>query len=112
MSGTTTRTATAGIPSVTDTMPPSHPSSDRIRALSLALWMLRAGPFLILILLVVALSFATPVFATSRNAGNILAQTAVIAIVALGQHLVILTRGIDLSVGSTLALASIVCPLA
>ena len=35
---------------------------------------------------------------------NILAQTAVITVVAMGQHLVILTRGIDLSVGSNLAL--------
>ncbi|MFL5332867.1 MAG: ABC transporter permease [Geminicoccaceae bacterium] len=39
---------------------------------------------------------------------NIAAQTAVIAIVAIGQHLIILTRGIDLSVGANLALATVV----
>ena len=49
---------------------------------------------------------------TTRNIGNILAQRAVIATVAMGQHLVILTRGIDLSVGSNLALASVVGALA
>ncbi len=37
-----------------------------------------------------------------------MAQTAAIAVLAIGQLLVILTRGIDLSVGSTLALASVV----
>ena len=41
-----------------------------------------------------------------------LSQTAVIAVLAIGQLLVILTRGIDLSVGSNLALASVVGALA
>ena len=70
--------------------------------------LLGIGPALILIVLVIVLSFLSPVFLTPRNLGNILAQTAVITVVAMGQHLVILTRGIDLSVGSNLALASVV----
>ncbi len=70
------------------------------------------GPVLILLLLVVILGFLSPYFLTTRNLGNILAQTAVISVVAMGQHLVILTRGIDLSVGSNLALASVVGALA
>ena len=89
-------------------MPPARLATDRARALSLALGLLRVGPVLILVVLIVVLGCFTPVFLTSRNVGNILAQTAVIATVAMGQHLVILTRGIDLSVGSTLALASVV----
>ena len=40
-------------------------------------------------------------FLTSRNIGNVFSQTSVIAVLALGQLLVIVTRGIDLSVGST-----------
>ena len=83
-----------------------------LRALSLSLLALRVGPVLILLLLALVLSFAVPVFITSRNLGNVLAQTAVIATVAMGQHLVILTRGIDLSVGSNLALASVLGALA
>ena len=51
-------------------------------------------------------------FLTTGNAGNVLVQTAAIAVLAIGQLLVILTRGIDLSVGSTLALASVVGALA
>ncbi|MDO8311789.1 MAG: ABC transporter permease, partial [Sideroxyarcus sp.] len=48
-----------------------------------------------------------PNFLRPINLGNILAQIAVIATVAIGQHVVILTRGIDLSVGSNLALATV-----
>jgi ribose transport system permease protein len=77
-------------------------------AVSLALRVLGAGPLLILAILIVLVSFTTPVFLTPANITNILAQTSVIAIVALGQHLVILTRGIDLSVGANLALATVV----
>ena len=76
--------------------------------LDIGLVLLGTGPALILIVLIVVLSFLSPVFLTPRNVSNILAQTAVIAVVAMGQHLVILTRGIDLSVGSNLALASVV----
>ncbi|WP_332685807.1 ABC transporter permease [Devosia sp.] len=76
--------------------------------MSIWLKVLSAGPIAILIILLVVLSIASPHFLTPRNVSNILAQTAVIAVVAMGQHLVILTRGIDLSVGSNLALATVV----
>jgi ribose transport system permease protein len=77
-------------------------------ALPVALRLLNIGPLLILILLVSVISLLTPNFLKPINISNILAQTAVIATVAIGQHLVILTRGIDLSVGSNLALATVV----
>lgn len=73
-------------------------------------WLLRLlniGPILILILLAIIVSILTPNFLKPINLGNILAQIAVIATVAIGQHVVILTRGIDLSVGSNLALATV-----
>jgi ribose transport system permease protein len=85
----------------------TNPSRGGLRALTLSLSMLRVGPLLILLVLALVLSLTVPVFLTWRNVGNVLAQTAVIATVAMGQHLVILTRGIDLSVGSNLALASV-----
>jgi ribose transport system permease protein len=52
------------------------------------------------------------VFLTTRNIGNVLAQTSVICVLAMGQLLVIVTRGVDLSVGATVALASVVGALA
>ena len=75
--------------------------------INLAFTCLRFGPGLILLLLVLTLGLSSPYFFTARNLGNVLAQTATIAVLAMGQHLVILTRGIDLSVGSVLALSSV-----
>jgi len=85
-----------------------HRDVDRYRGLRLGLQLLRIGPLLILVVLVAALAFLSPFFFTTRNLGNVMAATAAIAVLSMGQLLVILTRGIDLSVGSTLALASVV----
>lgn len=79
----------------------------RASVLSWVLRLLNIGPILILILLAIIVSILTPNFLKPINLGNIIAQIAVIATVAIGQHLVILTRGIDLSVGSNLALATV-----
>lgn len=81
---------------------------DASSLVSTGLRLLSIGPALILAILIVVISVTTPVFLKPANISNILAQTAVIAIVALGQHLVILTRGIDLSVGANLALATVI----
>lgn len=84
-----------------------HPDRSDV-SLRALLWLLRAGPVLILIILILIIASLIPVFLTPRNIGNVLAQSAVISVLALGQLLVILTRGIDLSVGSTLALSTVV----
>jgi len=76
--------------------------------MSTVLAALRIGPALILILLVALMSYLSPVFFTTQNLGNVLVQSAAIAILAIGQLLVILTRGIDLSVGSVVALSAVV----
>jgi ribose transport system permease protein len=64
-------------------------------------------PFLSLIVLAVALWIATPNFLTQTNLASVARQTAVINIIALGMTLVIITGGIDLSVGSILAVAGL-----
>jgi ribose transport system permease protein len=79
-----------------------------VSAVSIGLKLLSIGPLLILIVLVAVISLLTPNFLKPLNISNILAQTAVIAVVAIGQHLVILTRGIDLSVGANLALSTVI----
>jgi len=86
----------------------SQPGIEGYRALRIAMRLLRVGPLLILLALIVVMAFLSPFFLTTRNLGNVMAATAAIAVLAMGQLLVILTRGIDLSVGSTLALASVV----
>lgn len=91
--------------------PPSG-TPGQYRLLRYALGVIRLGPVVILVILVVGMSLLSPVFLTTGNIGNVLSQTAVLAVLAVGQLLVILTRGIDLSVGSTLALASVVGAIA
>ncbi|UED87607.1 ABC transporter permease [Streptomyces profundus] len=59
-------------------------------------------------LLFIVLSFASPHFLTADNLFNIGAQTAVIAVIATAQTMVIITKGIDLSVGSVAALAGVI----
>ncbi|RFB90761.1 sugar ABC transporter permease [Rhizobium leguminosarum bv. trifolii] len=54
------------------------------------------------------LSFATDSFATAKNLYNITRNVTFVAIIALGMTLVIITGGIDLSVGSVLCLCSMV----
>ncbi|WP_304454527.1 ABC transporter permease [Nocardiopsis sp. YSL2] len=66
------------------------------------------GPAGVLLLTIVAFSVIAPNFLAPTNIALILQQTAVIGTLALGQTLIILTMGIDLSVGSIMVLCSIV----
>lgn len=66
------------------------------------------GAFVALILLGGIMAILSPVFLTSQNLLNIGIQAAVVAILAFGQTFVIVSAGIDLSVGSVAALAGIV----
>ncbi len=66
------------------------------------------GIFLAFLLLAVILSVSNQYFLTPGNISNVLLQTSINGILAIGMTFVILTRGIDLSVGSVVALAGIV----
>ncbi len=72
------------------------------------LLMREAGIGLALVLLAVAFSAFAPRFASMANLSNILTQISINTVIAVGMTFVILLGGIDLSVGSVLALASIV----
>lgn len=63
------------------------------------------------VVLALILSFISPHFFTERNMFNILDQSVVLGIVAVGMTLVILTGGIDLSVGSVAGLTGIILAL-
>ncbi|MBM3738140.1 MAG: ABC transporter permease [Acidobacteria bacterium] len=72
----------------------------------------RLLPFLTLIALFTGLSIATPNFLTALNLSSVVRQTAVINIMALGMTMVIIAGGIDLSVGSILAMAGLLGTMA
>ncbi len=61
----------------------------------------------VLLVLVVVSALISPVFLTTRNISTLLKQAAALGIVSVGQTLVILTGGIDLSVASVIALMSV-----
>ena len=68
-----------------------------------------SGIFLILVGLVVLITICEPGFATWGNVYTVSRQIAYTAIIALGVLFVILTSGIDLSVGSIVGLCGVVC---
>lgn len=63
---------------------------------------------LVAVLLAVVLSFLSPFFMTVGNMTNLSKQVSIVAILAAGQAVVIISGGIDLSVGSILALSAVV----
>lgn len=71
-------------------------------------WLMNNGALVGLILLCIALFIATPHFLTVPNLINIGIQAATVAILAFGMTFVIVTAGIDLSVGSVAALGAMV----
>jgi ribose/xylose/arabinose/galactoside ABC-type transport system permease subunit len=69
-------------------------------------WLGKINPLIfVLIILYIGLALMSDRFLVTNNQMNILRQSSVYLIIALGQTLVIASRGIDLSVGSTLGLA-------
>jgi fructose transport system permease protein len=66
------------------------------------------GPFVALLLVVAFFSFKSDRFLQAQNLSLVLQQVMVVGVLALGQTLVILTAGIDLSCGTVMALGQIV----
>lgn len=64
------------------------------------------------LILAIILSLSSPYFLTSNNLFNLLDQSVVIGIVAIGMTFVVLTGGIDLSVGSVAGLTGVILGLA
>ncbi len=71
----------------------------------------RLGPLLALLMMCAVLTALSDHFLTFDNLMNVFRQSAVNVLLALGQLLVIVTAGIDLSVGSVLGLACVVAAL-
>jgi ribose transport system permease protein len=67
----------------------------------------KAAPFMSLFLMALALSMLSPYFLTIENLFAIGLQMSVVSIMAIGQMMVIISGGIDLSVGSVMAVSGI-----
>lgn len=66
------------------------------------------GIILVLVFLIVVISIAQPKFLSPTNLFNVMTQSSIFGIMALGMTLVITSKGIDLSVGSVLAFSGVV----
>jgi fructose transport system permease protein len=95
--------------------PEAEPAFDQPHSESLALriqHVLHArpilGPLAVLLIAIIAFSLLSSRFLSAANLGLVLQQVTVIAVLALGQTLVILTAGIDLSAGAIAVFTSII----
>ncbi len=66
------------------------------------------GPFAVMVIAIIAFSLVNGRFLAAANLGLVISQVTVIAALALGQTLVILTAGIDLSVGAIAVFTTII----
>ncbi len=89
---------------------PKSPAGKQERRdhLSAILLLLQSGPIVILVALVAIFGAIAQNFLSIHNVQNLLAQSAIVCALGLGEFLVILVRGVDVSVGSTLALSVVV----
>ncbi|HEY0572571.1 MAG TPA: ABC transporter permease [Pseudonocardia sp.] len=74
-----------------------------------AQWLRHQYPLLILVALLIFASLTSDAFLTGRNLENLVLQTSVAGIVALAQFIVVISGGIDISVGSVLGLSCVLC---
>ncbi len=116
MSATNTRNRAAGSPETAgpagpapDAPPVGHtsPAGPGTRAERLSTLAQRHGALVALLLTVLAASLSFDSFATPGNLENVAVSSAFLAIVALGMTFVIVSGGIDLSVGSVFALGGV-----
>src|SRR5689334_20799469 len=78
-------------------------------------WIRRAGPALALVLVVVAFAVLTGAparYLSPLNLRVVLSQTVIVAMGAIGMTIIMVSGGIDLSVGATIALTGVVAALA
>ena len=94
---------------MTDSLTPTN-QPVKARRLNNALLM-RLAPLFSLVLLVIFFSFSSPFFFNTENIMTIALQTSVIGIMAIGVTYVIITSGIDLSLGSVVAFSGVVVGL-
>ena len=91
---------------ITETTPPTSPSAlNVVRRIATAP---TVGPFVALVLTMVFFSLKSDRFLEAQNLSLILQQVMVVGVLAIGQTLVILTAGIDLSCGTVMAFGQVI----
>src|SRR5205814_7696996 len=84
----------------------------RVQGAVMSDWIKRFLPFASLLALCVLIAALEPKFLSTGNLAGVARQTAVITIIAMGMTVVMVSGGIDLSVGSMMALSGVMGALA
>jgi ribose transport system permease protein len=87
------------------------PASSTQSRTDLRRWLVRLAPVLGLAIVIVAFAIVNPApeqYLSVRNLRIVLAQTVIVALASIGMTMIIVSGGIDLSVGSTIALSGVV----
>ena len=90
--------------------PPEPSTANRMRSLGKRL-LGKSYLLLVLLAIIIVGYYVSADFLTLRNAENVIAAASIVAVLAVGQFFVILTGGIDLSVGSILAMSTVIVAL-
>ncbi|MFN7252288.1 MAG: ABC transporter permease [Anaerobacillus sp.] len=87
---------------------PPEPAEEKTSILASISKFRELGLLGFIILLSIVVQMRNPSFLTVENINDMITNTAILSILALGMALVIITRGIDLSIGATLALSGMI----
>src|SRR4051812_46483454 len=90
----------------TEARPPAQPDPTEHKN-PVVDWLKGQYALYILVALLIIASISTPAFLTPTNLTNLLLQMSIIGVVVLAELIVVLTGGIDISVGSALGLAAV-----
>jgi len=93
--------------SVTATAPNEPRQSEPSGGNAVLAWLKGQYPLYILVVLLIIASVSSPAFLTPTNLTNLLLQMSIIGVVVMAELIVVLTGGIDISVGSALGLAAV-----
>ncbi len=87
---------------------PTSPANNNANGIDIYSFLAKFAPLIFLLVLMAIFAILQPRFLSSLNLFNVMRQVSIFGLLAIGMTFVILTRGIDLSVGSLLAFAGLV----
>ena len=93
----------------TATAPTGEQQPEQSRGNAAVEWLKGQYALFILIVLLIIAALSSPAFLTPTNITNLLLQMSIIGVVVLAELIIVLTGGIDISVGSALGLAAVLC---
>lgn len=93
----------------TATAPTEQQQAEEPRSRAIVDWLKSQYALYILIVLLIIAALTSPAFLTGTNLTNLLLQMSIIGVVVMAELIVVLTGGIDISVGSALGLSAVLC---